>query len=165
MINMLLWTGLFLAGADPVPWVAWEEEDGNVNASGNHDQIFVSKGVKQNAPKSPCNGFKPSSAASVSNFCWQQVGLDRLAENGGSSATGDPTLNIDPSRNGVEPDIAFTGPSDTVAWTVWYEKDASHIGLRNNEQVFAAKIVADSPSSNVMYCSNVMPLTLKSSGM
>src|SRR4029453_6897401 len=30
------------------------------------------------------------------------------------------------------------------AWTVWYEKDASNIGLRNNEQVFAAKIVAAS---------------------
>jgi hypothetical protein len=135
--------GAAVAGADPVPWVAWEEQDGNVNNSGNHDQIFVSKGVKQAAPNSPCAGFKPSANNSVSNFCWQQVGLDRLAKNGGSSATGDPTLNIDPSRNGVEPDIAFTGPSDTVAWTLWYEKDASNIGLRNNEQVFAAKIVKD----------------------
>jgi hypothetical protein len=135
--------GAAVAGADPVPWVAWEEEDGNVNNSGNHDQIFVSKGVKQAAPSSPCAGFKPSANASVSNFCWQQVGLDRLAKDGGSSPTGDPTLNIDPSRNGVEPDITFTGPSDTVGWTVWYEKDSSNIGLRNNEQVFAAKIVKD----------------------
>ena len=133
--------GAAVVGADPVPWVAWQEEDGNVAGSGNHDQIFVSKGVKQASIKQPCTGFKPSSAASVSAFCWQQVGLDRLAENGGSSAAGDPTLNIDPSRNGVEPDIAFTGPNDTVAWTVWYEKDNSAIGLRNNEQVFAAKIV------------------------
>jgi hypothetical protein len=135
--------GAAVAGADPVPWVAWEEQDGNVNGSGNHDQIFVSKGVKQPAPNQPCTGFKPSDKASVSNFCWQQVGLDRLAKDGGSSATGDPTLSIDPSRNGVEPDIAFTGPSDTVAWTLWYEKDNSNIGLRNNEQVFAAKIVKD----------------------
>jgi hypothetical protein len=135
--------GAAVAGADPVPWVAWEEQDGNVSGSGNHDQIFVSKGVKQAAPNSPCTGFKPSSASSVSNFCWQQVGLDRLAKDGGSSATGGPTLNVDPSRNGVEPDIAFTGPSDTVAWTVWYEKDASNIGLRSNEQVFAARIVQD----------------------
>jgi hypothetical protein len=133
--------GAAVAGADPVPWVAWEEQDGNVNGSGNHDQIFVSKGVKQAAPNAPCTGFKPSAAASVSNFCWQQVGLDRLAKDGGSSATGDPTLNIDPSRNGVEPDAAFTGPGDTVDWTVWYEKDNSNIGLRNNEQVFAARIV------------------------
>jgi hypothetical protein len=135
--------GAAVAGADPVPWVAWEEQDGNVNGSGNHDQIFVSKGVKQAAPNAPCTGFKPSANNSVSNFCWQQVGLDRLAKDGGSSATGDPTLNIDPSRNGVEPDIAFTGPNDTVAWTLWYEKDNSATGLRNNEQVFAAKIVND----------------------
>jgi hypothetical protein len=135
--------GAAVAGADPVPWVAWEEEDGNVAGSGNHDQIFVSKGVKQATPNAPCTGFKPSANNSVSNFCWQQVGLDRLAKDGGSDATGDPSLNIDPSRNGVEPDIAFTGASDTVAWTVWYEKDDSHIGLRNNEQVFAARIVQD----------------------
>src|SRR3954454_4927859 len=89
------------AGNDPVPWVAWEEQDGNVNGSGNHDQIFVSKGVKQAAAKSPCTGFKPSSAASVANFCWQQVGLDRLQKDAGSAAAGDPTLNIDPSPNGV----------------------------------------------------------------
>ncbi len=133
--------GAAVAGNDPVPWVAWEEEDGNVKGSGNHDQIFVSKGIKQAAANAPCTGFKPSSAASVSQFCWQQVGLDRLAKDGGSSAAGDPTLNVDPSRNGVEPDIAFTGPNDTVAWTLWYEKDPSAIGLRSNEQVFAAKIV------------------------
>ena len=77
--------GAAVAGADPVPWVAWQEQDGNVNGSGNHDQIFVSKGVKQAAPNAPCTGFKPSANASVSNFCWQQVGLDRLAKDGGSS--------------------------------------------------------------------------------
>jgi hypothetical protein len=135
--------GAAVAGNDPVPWVAWEEQDGNVHGSGNHDQIFVSKGVKQAALRQACKGFKPSEAASVAAFCWQQVGLDRLPKDGGSSATGDPTLNIDPSRNGVEPDIAFTGANDTVAWVMWYEKDPSNIGLRNNEQVFAARIVAD----------------------
>jgi hypothetical protein len=135
--------GAAVAGADPVPWVAWQEQDGNVNGSGNHDQIFVSKGVKQSAAKLPCTGFKPSANTSVSNFCWQQVGLDRLDPNGGSSATGDPSLNVDPSRNGIEPDIAFTGANDTVAWVVWYEVDSSHLGLRNNDQVFAARIVKD----------------------
>jgi len=135
--------GAAVAGADPVPWVAWQEEDGNVGGSGNHPQIFVSKGVKQASPGQPCTGFKPSSAASVSLFCWQQVGLDRLAENGGSSATGDPTLDVDPSRNGIEPDIAFTGANDTVAWTVWYETGPSALGLRANEQVFAGRIVAN----------------------
>jgi hypothetical protein len=139
--------GAAVAGKDPVPWVAWQEQDGNVNGSGNHDQIFVSKGIKQAAANTPCSGFKPSTATSVSQFCFQQVGLDRLDPNSASSSTGDPTLNIDPSRNGVEPEIVFTGPNDTVAWVLWYEKDQSHLGLRNNEQVFAAKLVAD-PSAD-----------------
>jgi hypothetical protein len=135
--------GATVPDAAPAPWVAWQEQDGNVASSGNHDQIFVSKGVKQAAPNSPCTGFKPSDAASVSAFCWQQVGSDRLAADGGSSAMGDPTLNVDPSRNGIEPDLAFTGPSDKVAWVVWYEVGQSSLGLRGNDQVFAAKIIAD----------------------
>jgi hypothetical protein len=59
--------GAAVAGADPVPWVAWEEQDGNVNNSGNHDQIFVSKGVKQAAPNAPCAGFKPSANATTTS--------------------------------------------------------------------------------------------------
>ncbi len=135
--------GATVPGNAPVPWVVWQEQDGNVNGSGNHPQIFVAKGVKQAAPNSPCTGFKPSSAATVHAFCWQQVGADRLSPVGGSSATGDPALDVDPSRNGIEPDIAFTGPSDKVAWAVWYETGPSALGLSANEQVFAAKIVAD----------------------
>jgi hypothetical protein len=135
--------GAAVPGNDPVPWVAWQEEDGNASGTGNHDQIFVSKGVKQAAANSPCTGFKPSDAASVSTFCWQQVGLDRLARDGGPSGTGDPTLNVDPSRDGVEPDVTFTGSGDKVAWVVWYEQNHSALGLRDNEQVFAAKIVGD----------------------
>jgi hypothetical protein len=135
--------GAAVPGNDPVPWIAWQEQDGSVSGSGNHDQIFVSKGVKQANAKSPCTGLEPSTANTVSMFCWQQVGLDRLDPSGGSSAAGDPTLNVDPSRNGIEPDIAFTGANDKVAWVVWYETDSSSLGLRDNEQVFAAKIVAD----------------------
>jgi hypothetical protein len=143
--------GATVPGAAPVPWVAWQEQDGNVSGSGNHDQIFVSKGVKQAAPNSPCTGFKPSAAATVSAFCWQQVGADRLAPNDGSSPTGDPTLNIDPSRNGIEPDIAFTGADDKVAWVVWYEVGSSALGLRSNDQVFAAKIVSDTTADGAFH--------------
>jgi hypothetical protein len=137
--------GATVAGNAPVPWVAWEENDGGPSDASSHRQIFVSKGVKQAAPNQPCTGFKPSANASVSAFCWQQVGLDRLAKQSTSSdATGDPTLNVDPSRDGVEPDDAFTGPGDVVPWIVWYEKSHSGLGLADNEQVFAAKGVADS---------------------
>src|SRR5262249_24259967 len=56
----------------------------------------------------------------------------------------DPSLNIDPTRAGVEPDIAFTGKDDTVVWTVWYEEDPTGVpGLRSNQMVFPAKAVAD----------------------
>ena len=41
--------GATVSGNAPVPWVAWQEEDGNVAGSGNHDQIFVSKPVKNAA--------------------------------------------------------------------------------------------------------------------
>jgi hypothetical protein len=136
--------GATVAGNAPVPWVAWEENDGAATDTASHRQIFVSKGIKQPAPGQACTGDKPSANASVSAFCWQQVGLDRLGRlTGASDAAGDPTLNVDPTRNGVEPDFAFTGPGDVVPWVVWYEKDASGLGLADNEQVFAAKAVAD----------------------
>ena len=136
--------GATVAGAAPVPWVAWEENDGGPSDAASHRQIFVSKGIKQTAANQPCTGLKPSANASVSQFCWQQVGLDRLNKTtGASDAAGDPSLNIDPSRDGVEPDFAFTGANDTVPWVVWYEKNNSHAGLNDNEQVFAAKAVAD----------------------
>jgi hypothetical protein len=136
--------GAAVAGADPGPWVTWEEQDGNVAQSGNHDQIFVSKPIKNASQQAACPvGTRPHGGNSVGLFCWQQVGIDRLAANGGATSPTDPTLNIDPSRAGVQPDIAFIGPSDTVAWVVWYERGKSHLGLRNNEQVFAAKIVAN----------------------
>jgi hypothetical protein len=136
--------GTLTAGADPGPWVAWQEEDGNVQGAGNHDQIFVSKPVKNASASAACPaGTNPAGDNSVSFFCWQQVGLERLSADGGPTSPPDPTLNVDPSRDGVEPNNTFTGASDTVAWVVWYEEGTSKLGLRNNEQVFAAKIVAN----------------------
>ena len=138
--------GAAVAGNDPVPWITWEENDGVPNDGTTLRQIFVAKAVKQAVPGTACPvGTKPTGGLDVNGFCWQQVGLDRLNPSGPlPSDSGDPTLNIDPTRSGVEPDIAFTGPNDTVAWVVWYEEDPSQVdGLRNNDMVFAAKIVAD----------------------
>ena len=50
-------------------------------------------------------------------------------------------MSIDPTRDAVEPDDAFTGPSDTVPWVVWYEQSPGLNGI-TNELVFAAKAVA-----------------------
>jgi hypothetical protein len=138
--------GAAVAGNDPVPWVTWEENDGVPNDDTTLRQIFVAKALKQAVPGTTCPvGTKPTGGIDVNGFCWQQVGLDRLNPSGPlPSDSGDPTLNIDPTRSGVEPDIAFTGPNDTVAWVVWYEEDPSQIdGLRSNEMIFASKIVAD----------------------
>ena len=138
--------GSAVAGNDPVPWVTWEENDGVPDDDTTRRQIFVAKALKQALADTPCPpGTKPAGGNNLNGFCWQQVGLERLNPNEPTSlATGDPTLNIDPTRSGVEPDIAFTGPNDTVAWVVWYEEDPTGIdGLRNNDMVFAARIVAD----------------------
>jgi hypothetical protein len=142
--------GATTAGNDPVPWVAWEENDGTASNSDLHRQIFVSKGVKQASAGAACSGFKPSPNATTGVFCWQQVGADRLSPTATtSSSSGDPSLNVDPTRAGVEPDIAFTGADDKVPWVVWYEKGNSTLsGFRptGNDQVFAAKGVGDAPA-------------------
>src|SRR5438094_478204 len=115
--------GAAVAGNDPVPWITWEENDGVPNDGTTLRQIFVAKAVKQAVPGTACPvGTKPTGGLDVNGFCWQQVGLDRLNPSGPlPSDSGDPTLNIDPTRSGVEPDIAFTGPNDTVPWVVWQE--------------------------------------------
>ncbi len=115
--------GATVAGNDPVPWVAWQEKDPAT------DQIFVSRAAKADA-----NGNCPT-GTSVSKFCWVPTGVGRIGA--------DPSLNVDVERDGIESDIAFTGPNDTVPWAVWYETGTGTNGLAGNEQVFAAKAVKD----------------------
>jgi hypothetical protein len=130
--------GAVTPGNDPVPWVAWQEDDGGPPSSATN-QIFVSRGIKQ----TDCSQNQPGGGTSVSSFCWQQVGLGRLAADSHDPGD-DPSLNVDPTRNGIEPDIAFTGPNDSVPWVVWYEVDDTAIsGLHDNDMVFAAKAVND----------------------
>jgi hypothetical protein len=81
----------------------------------------------------------------IGGFCWQQTGVPRVV---GPSGT-DPSLNVDPTRDGIEPDIAFTGPNDAVPWVVWYETGpSSTAGLHANELVFAAKAISDGVAAN-----------------
>lgn len=132
--------GAAVAGADPVPWVAWQEKDGSDIPAAQIDQIFVSRGVKAADGQATCAGFSPGSGAVVNGFCWQETGFARVSRSStGQAGATDPSLNVDTTRHGVEPDIAFTGPSDTVPWVVWYETGSSGIGLRGNDMVFAAK--------------------------
>jgi hypothetical protein len=130
------------SAADPTkpgPWITWQETGANAPGLAKQ-QIFVAK--PSGANPANCNGFKLGNAnlanAPVGGFCFGQVGIERLGA--------DPTLNVDRTRDGVEPDIAFTGPSDAVPWVVWYEQNPTQTTgvnkLHDNEMVFAAKAVA-----------------------
>jgi hypothetical protein len=133
------------SAADPTkpgPWVTWQETtSAPVNGK---DQIFVSKPLGPgmancDAPVTPAGvadgtGHVPA----IGGFCFQQVGLGRVGPGGA-----DPSLNVDVKRDGVEPDIAFTGANDSVPWVVWYEQNAGTTGLAPNDMVFAAKAEAD----------------------
>jgi hypothetical protein len=118
--------------AKPGPWVTWQEIGANAPGAGKQ-QIFVERPIGPGATN--CTGVKPAaanaSAAPIGGFCWQQVGVERLGV--------DPSLNVDRARDGIEPDIAFTGANDSVPWVVWYETGAPGAGLHTNELVFAAK--------------------------
>ncbi|MDQ6811461.1 MAG: hypothetical protein M3Z95_06145 [Actinomycetota bacterium] len=136
--------GTTIAGGNPAPWITWQEFDGpGATPTSGSPQIFVSHAVPA------ATGCKKPEGPGLAghNFCFQQVGLDRVI--GPAASQFDPSLNIDPSRSGIESDIAFTGPNDTVPWVVWYEnsdsngKHPSTLGLQNQDMVFAAKAVAD----------------------
>jgi hypothetical protein len=142
--------GTTTAGANPVPWLTWQEADnGNSIAPGSgsgnsHFQIFVSHAVPATGGACPA-GTKPARGNSVGNFCFQQVGIDRVQGPGATQL--DPSLNVDPTRDGIQADIAFTGPNDTVPWAVCYENsddgNTATPGLLNADMVFAARAVAD----------------------
>lgn len=120
----------------PGPWITWQEQ----TASGlGVTEIYVVKPLGPN--QTNCTGVKPAAndpnAAPEGGFCWQQVGVER------DNSNTDPSLNVDRTRDGVEPDITFTGTNDAVPWVVWYEQ-APGVNLVSNEMVFAAKAVAGS---------------------
>jgi hypothetical protein len=129
------------ASSTPAPWVAWDETT-TAPVSGKH-QIFVERSIGPGAAN--CDGVTPAGVADISGhvpavggFCWQETGIARVG--GGGT---DPSLNVDPSREALEPDIVFAGAGDNVPWVVWYEEGASTLGLHANSMVFAAKASAD----------------------
>lgn len=114
----------------PGPWIVWQERGPSRN------QIFVVKPIGPGTTVCP-PGTKPAGGAPVGGFCWQQVGVERSPV----GTPDEPSLNVDPARAGIEPDIAFTGANDAVPWVVWYEIKDGQFGV-SNERVFAAKAVA-----------------------
>lgn len=129
--------------AKPGPWVTWQEQEENGTATGGPNQIFVSKPIGPAA--GACNGVTPAgvpdanmNVPAIGGFCFQDVGVQRVGPGGA-----DPSLNVDVKRDGIEPDIAFTGTNDSVPWVVWYEQHPGTTGLAQNEMVFAAKAESD----------------------
>jgi hypothetical protein len=128
----------------PGPWVTWQETEKTNNPGGGPDQIFVSKPLGPGMAN--CDNVTPAGVVDVTGhvpaiggFCFQQVGVQRVGPGGA-----DPSLNVDVGRDGIEPDIAFTGASDGVPWVVWYETGTpGTAGLAGNDLVFAAKAEAD----------------------
>ena len=135
----------------PVPWVTWQETS---TAPGHPDEIFVSRA--EGPGMANCDGVTPAGVATaghvaaIGGVCWQQTGIPRAG-----TPTLDPSLNVDPTRNGVEPDIAFAGPSDAVPWVVWSETGTTATtgpdALRSNDMVFAARAVSDGTAANGGY--------------
>ncbi len=143
----------------PGPWITWQEnqlyteiikEEGEeFEEEFEHHQIYVVRPQSPNKEggQENCDGFKPAGepegepahVPAIGGLCWQQVGIARFP-----ITEPEPTLNVDPTREGVEPDIAFTGKEDSVPWVVWYENGFSEVtGLSSHELVFAAKAVPD----------------------
>src|SRR6202012_249564 len=82
--------GTLTPGGNPGPWITWQEAS---NGGAPPDQIFVSKPVGPGATS--CTAIKPSGTpgAPLGGFCWQETGDDRVA--------GDPSLHVDPVRDGI----------------------------------------------------------------
>jgi hypothetical protein len=127
--------------AKPGPWVTWQEQTSDPVAGKN--QIFVSKPLGPGMTN--CDGVTPAGVAdgtghvpAIGGFCFQDVGVQRVGPGGA-----DPSLNVDVQRDGIEPDIAFTGANDSVPWVVWYETGTGTGGLSDKGLVFAAKAEAD----------------------
>ncbi|HEY1774868.1 MAG TPA: hypothetical protein VGG41_01800, partial [Solirubrobacteraceae bacterium] len=138
--------GTMTSGGDPGPWITWQETS---TAGLNPTQIFVEKPVGPGS--TTCAGVTPGGSASAPDggFCWQQTGIARFG-----LGTLDPSLNVDPTRDGVEPGIAFTGAGDNVPWVVWYETGNSTTTvspLHTNEMVFAAEGVQDGSANGGLH--------------
>ena len=99
-----------------------------------------------------CDGVTPAGVPdgtghvpAIGGFCFQDVGVQRVGP-----GAADPSLNVDVKRDGIEPDIAFTGTNDSVPWVVWYETGgAGTTGLAANDMVFAAKAESDTSAGVV----------------
>ena len=103
-----------LAG-NPGPWITWQETSTVTEPA--IEPRRPSWRSRSGRARPPARGSPRGSAtAPDGGFCWQRTGIARFG-----SGTLDPSLNVDPTRDGVEPDIAFAGAEDTVPPVVLHQ--------------------------------------------
>ena len=112
----------------PVPWVTWEE----TSSGSNFAQVFVAKGVKDET--------------ALGGFRWEFVGQLRDHD--------EPSLNIDPKRDGLHPVGVFAETGNAVPWITWHE-----ISLDRNSRIFTARGVVDANSPGGLKWISVPPCT------
>ncbi len=135
------------SAADPTkpgPWVTWQETGANAPGTGK-DQIFT---VKPLGPgrRANCDGIKPVGVVDGTGHV--PASVDSAGSRSAIERLGaDPSMNVDPTRDGIEPDIAFTGDEATPCRGSSGTRRATSAasGLNNNEMVFAAKGVGRRP--------------------
>ena len=100
-----------------VPWVCWQEDSYQNNAT----EIFVSRAV--------------SDTGAIGGFHWQPVGLNR----GGAAQDPELGLNVDTAHGKSEHCvITFAGADNVTPWVTWAEKSGN-----NPSQVFVSRALPD----------------------
>ena len=132
--------GAAVAGNDPVPWVAWEEQDGNVNGPAT-----TTRSSSPRASSRPLPGPAPASSR-PRRPAWALLlaaGRPRPAAKDGALRHRRPDAEHRPEPQRRRARHRVHGRQRHRRLGRLVREGPEQLGLRNNEQVFAAQIVAD----------------------
>ncbi len=138
------------------PWAAWNEDVGGViliNASSfngttwnltpvvNHDPAhsatnptIAAGALVTGSTPLPWLVWEEMAASNTRQIVVSRAQADTRAQGGFSWQAVGGSLNFDPARDGLHPDLAFAGPGETVPWVVWTES-----GGERTERLFAKR--------------------------
>ena len=138
--------GTTTAGANPAPWITWQEADNGSQAvrpatpptpTWRATRASRSSSLTRSRPRAGCARRARSRQAAARGRASATSASSRWGSPGAGPSSGqfDPSLNVDPTRDGIQADIAFTGANDSVPWVVWYENsDNGRTTLRSSER-------------------------------
>ncbi len=138
------------------PWAAWSEDVGGViviNASSFNGTTWNLTPVVNHAPTHSATNptiaagalvtgstplpwlvWEERAASSVPQVVVSRAQADTRAQGGFSWQAVGGSLNFDPARSALNPDLAFAGAAKTVPWVVWTES-----GGTRAERLFAKR--------------------------